>query len=61
MWNLPPRPARAARRRRLAAEVAGGGGAAVAAGTYMVTLAVGGKKLTRPVTVLEDVGIREER
>ena len=38
-----------------------GGGAAVAAGTYIVTLDVGGKKLTKPVTVLEDVWMREER
>ena len=34
---------------------------AVAAGTYIVTLDVGGKKLTKPVTVLEDVWMREER
>jgi photosystem II stability/assembly factor-like uncharacterized protein len=38
-----------------------GGGAAVAAGTYIVTLDVGGKQLTKAVTVLEDVWMREER
>ena len=38
-----------------------GGGVAVAAGTYIVTLDVAGKKLTKPVTVLEDVWMREER
>ena len=38
-----------------------GGGAAVAAGTYIVTLDVAGKKLTKPLTVLEDVWMREER
>ena len=39
----------------------GGGGAPVPAGTYIVTLDVAGKKLTKPVTVLEDVWMREER
>ena len=58
MWNLTAQPGagwpgwrriRRPRRRR-----------AVAAGTYIVTLDVGGKKLTKPVTVLEDVWMREE-
>ena len=37
-----------------------GGGLAVAAGTYIVTLDVAGKKLTKPLTVLEDVWMREQ-
>ena len=47
------------------AQAAGGFGrgaaTAVPAGTYMVTLEVGGKKLTKPLTLLEDVWMREER
>ena len=31
-----------------------GGGGAVEPGTYLVTLTVGGKKLTKPMTVLQD-------
>jgi photosystem II stability/assembly factor-like uncharacterized protein len=37
----------------------GGGGGAVDPGTYLVTLDVGGKKLTTPVTVLQDVWLKE--
>jgi hypothetical protein len=33
----------------------------VAPGTYVVTLDVGGRKLTRSVWVLEDVWLREMR
>jgi photosystem II stability/assembly factor-like uncharacterized protein len=40
---------------------AGRGGTPVAPGTYMVTLEAGGKKLSKPLTVLEDVWMREER
>jgi hypothetical protein len=38
-----------------------GGGVPVVAGTYIVTLDVGGRKLAKPLTVLEDVWMREER
>ncbi len=38
-----------------------GGGAAAPPGAYTVTLEAGGKKLTKPLTVLEDVWMREER
>jgi hypothetical protein len=36
-----------------------GGGSAVTPGTYTVTLDVGGKQLTKPLIVLEDVWMRE--
>ena len=36
-----------------------GGGPAVSPGTYLVTLEAGGTKLTKPLTVLEDVWMRE--
>ena len=59
MWNLTAQPGQGG---QTAAGFGGrGGAAAVAAGTYIVTLDVGGKKLTKPVTVLEDVWMREER
>jgi photosystem II stability/assembly factor-like uncharacterized protein len=59
-WNLAPTPqpqdqgggGRGGR---------GGGGGPVAPGTYVVTLDVGGRKLTRSVWVLEDVWLREMR
>ena len=52
-WNLSPTPQ--------APGFGRGGGVTVAAGTYTVTLDVAGKKLTKPLTVLEDVWIRPER
>jgi photosystem II stability/assembly factor-like uncharacterized protein len=39
----------------------GRGGAGAQPGTYTVTLDVAGKKLTKPLTVLEDAWMREER
>jgi hypothetical protein len=59
LWNLTTQAAQAGQ----ASGGSGGrgGGAAAAAGTYTVTLDVAGKKLTKPVTVLEDVWMREER
>jgi photosystem II stability/assembly factor-like uncharacterized protein len=53
MWNLtaaPPQRQGGGGR---------GGGAPVAAGTYLVTLEAAGKKLTKPLTVLEDIWMRE--
>jgi hypothetical protein len=38
----------------------GGGGGAVEPGTYMVTLSVGGKTLTKPLTVLQDRWLSEK-
>ena len=59
MWNLTAQTAQGG---PAASGFGGrGGGAAVAAGTYIVTLDAAGKKLTKPVTVLEDVWMREER
>jgi photosystem II stability/assembly factor-like uncharacterized protein len=58
IWNLtltPPQAGGAGLGGR------GGGAATVATGTYTVTLEVAGKKLTKPLTVLEDVWMREER
>jgi hypothetical protein len=36
-----------------------GGGASVDAGTYIVTLAVGGKTYTKPLTILQDIWLNE--
>ena len=36
-----------------------GGGGAVGEGTYVVTLEVGGKKLTKPLQVLQDRWLNE--
>ena len=59
MWNLTAQPAQGG---QTGGGFGGrGGGAPVAAGTYIVTLDVAGKKLTKSVTVLEDVWMREER
>ncbi len=54
IWNLSPTPQAPGFGR-------GGGGVTVAAGTYTVTLDVAGKKLTKPLTVREDVWVRQER
>jgi photosystem II stability/assembly factor-like uncharacterized protein len=57
LWNLAPNPPEGAGR---AGGPGGGGGGrggavqAVDAGTYVVTLAVGGKTYTKPVSVLQD-------
>jgi photosystem II stability/assembly factor-like uncharacterized protein len=37
----------------------GGGGGGIGAGTYVVTLSVGGKTVSKPVAVLEDLWIKE--
>jgi len=37
----------------------GGGGGAVPAGTYLVTLSVSGKTMTKPLTILEDRWLNE--
>ena len=60
MWNLAPAAGPAAgrglrrrwRRRR-------GGGGAVEPGTYIVTLDVAGKKITKPLQVLQDRWLNE--
>ena len=56
LWNLAPNPPAAADQGRGGGGGGGrgGGGQAVDAGTYVVTLDVGGKKLTKPVNVLAD-------
>ena len=51
VWNLAAGPP--------SAGGGGRGGAAAAPGTYLVTLEAGGRKLTKPLTVLEDVWMRE--
>ncbi len=57
MWNLTAQPGQGG---QTGGGFGGrGGGAAVAPGTYIVTLDVDGKKLTKPVTVSEDVWMRE--
>jgi hypothetical protein len=38
----------------------GGGGGGVGPGTYVVTLDVGGKKLTKQVTVLQDIWLKDK-
>lgn len=56
-WNLAPQP--------LGGRGQGGfgggrgGGASVDAGTYIVTLSVGGKTFTKPVSVLQDLWVTE--
>ena len=57
IWNLGPNPPQGAAGR---GGFGGGGGGrggfgvGVEPGTYMVTLEVGGKKITKPVSVLQD-------
>ena len=52
MWNLAPAAGAGAGRRRVGG--GRGGGGAVEPGTYIVTLEVGGKKITKPLQVLQD-------
>ena len=63
MWNLTAQATQGQGAGGFAGGGVGGrgGGAAVAPGTYIVTLDVAGKKLTKPLTVLEDLWMREER
>jgi hypothetical protein len=62
MWNLAPDPPQG----RGGGQGGGGGGggrggggAAVPPGTYLVTLSVSGKTLTKPLTILEDQWLNE--
>ena len=61
MWNLTRAGRRRAAGRRRRLRRPRRRRAPSRAGTYIVTLDVGGKKLTKPLTVLEDVWMREER
>ena len=60
-WNLTPQPP--AGRGQGGGFGGGGGGrggaSAVDAGTYLVTLTVAGKTMTKPVTVLQDIWLNE--
>ena len=55
LWNLTLTPQGAGGLGR------GGAGQTAAPGTYIVTLDVAGKKLTKPLAVLEDVWMRQDR
>ena len=55
-WNLTTQPLGG---RGPGAGGGRGGGATVDAGTYIVTLSVSGKTMTKPVTVLQDVWLNE--
>ena len=46
---------------RQSGQGAGRGGAPAQAATYTVTLEAAGKELSKPLTLLEDVWLREER
>jgi photosystem II stability/assembly factor-like uncharacterized protein len=62
MWNLTAAPAQGQGGGNFGGGGGGGrggGGAGVEAGTYIVTLEVGGKKLTKPVQVLQDRWLNE--
>jgi hypothetical protein len=54
MWNLAPNPPQGDQARGGGGGGRGGAAPAVEAGTYIVTLNVGGKTYTKPVTVLQD-------
>ena len=60
-WNLTPQPA--AGRGAGGFAGAGGGGrggfATVDPGTYIVTVSVNGKTMTKPLTVLQDIWLNE--
>jgi hypothetical protein len=58
MWNLAP-ALPAAQQGRGGGGGGRGGGGAVEPGTYIVTLDVGGKKLTKPLQVLQDRWLSE--
>ncbi|HYM24601.1 MAG TPA: hypothetical protein VEU08_15395, partial [Vicinamibacterales bacterium] len=59
LWNLAPNPPQNADGRGGFGGGRGGVGQAVPEGTYLVTLEVGGKKLTKPVSVLADRWLEE--
>ena len=54
MWNLSAEPAEGRGGQGGGGGGRGGGGGAVPPGTYLVSLTVGGKTSTKPLTVLED-------
>jgi hypothetical protein len=55
MWNLAPQPPPGQGAGGFGGGGGrGGGGGTVEPGTYIVTLDVGGKKLTKPVQVVQD-------
>jgi hypothetical protein len=60
MWNLAPNPPAGGQPFGGGGGGRGGGAPAVEAGTYVVTLSVGGKTLTKPVTVLQDRWLGEK-
>jgi len=61
MWNLAPQPPAGQQGGFGGGGFGGGrgGGGAVEPGTYLVTLEVGGKKLTKPLQVLQDRWLNE--
>jgi hypothetical protein len=60
MWNLAPQPPQGQQGGGGGGGGGGRGGAgAVEPGTYIVTLEVGGKKLTKPLQVLQDRWLNE--
>ena len=60
MWNLAPQPPQGQQGGGGGGGGGGrGGGGAVEPGTYIVTLEVGGKKLTKPLQVLQDRWLNE--
>jgi hypothetical protein len=54
MWNLAPNPPPGPPAAGFGGGGRGGGPQTVDAGTYVVTLSVGGKTFTKPVSVMED-------
>lgn len=59
MWNLAPAPAGGQAGGGFGGGRGGGGGGAVDPGTYIVTLEVGGKKLTKPLQLVQDRWLNE--
>jgi len=57
-WNLAPAPAAGQGGGRAGGGGRGGGGG-VDPGTYIVTLTVNGKTMSKPVTVLQDIWLNE--
>jgi len=60
MWNLAPNPPAGGPQFGGGGGGRGGGAPAVEAGTYVVTLSVGGKTLTKPIAVLQDRWLGEK-
>jgi len=59
MWNLAPQPPQGQQGGGGGGGGGRGGAGAVEPGTYIVTLEVGGKKLTKPLQVLQDRWLNE--